>query len=62
MKILFLMSLLALSGCVATVPGPVGHQCALEMRSTRTPMFRRGLLDVIEDQQFYDQCVQMGAR
>jgi len=46
-------------GCspIAADPG-VAYQCKREMRMTQTPWFSRGLLDVIQDQQFYADCVR----
>jgi hypothetical protein len=60
MRVLVLVHSLALAGC-ASVPAPdatVAYECERDMRATQTPWFSRGLLDVIQDQQFYNQCVR----
>ena len=64
MRVLALVNFLALVGCAAPVPASdaVAYQCERDMRATRAPL--PGLLDLIEDQQFYNQCVRArtGAR
>jgi hypothetical protein len=63
MRVLVLVTFLALVGCAAPVPASdaVAYQCQRDMRATRAPL--PGLLDLIDDQQFYNQCVRarMGA-
>jgi hypothetical protein len=58
MRFLVLVTFLALVGCAAPVPASdaVAYQCERDMRATRAPL--PGLLDLIEDQQFYNQCVR----
>ena len=58
MRVLALVNFLALVGCAAPMPASdaVAYQCERDMRATRAPL--PGLLDLIEDQQFYNQCVR----
>jgi hypothetical protein len=58
MRVLALATPLALVGCAAPAPASdaVAYQCKRDMRATRAPL--PGLLDLIEDQQFYNQCVR----
>jgi len=60
MRVLVLVNSLALVGC-ASVPAPnatIAYECERDMRATQTPWFSRELLEVIQDQQFYNQCVR----
>ena len=46
-------------GCTSIPADPgVAYQCERDMRMTQMPWFGRGLLDVIQDQQFYADCVR----
>jgi hypothetical protein len=58
MRVLVLANFVVLVGCTAPVPASdaVAYQCERDMRATRAPL--PGLLDLIEDQQFYNQCVR----
>jgi len=59
-RVLVFANSLALVGC-ASVPAPnatIAYECERDMRATQTPWFSRELLEVIQDQQFYNQCVR----
>jgi hypothetical protein len=57
--LLMIATALIAFGCTPIPANPgVAYQCEREMRMTQTPWFSRGLLDVIQDRQFYADCVR----